>query len=183
MIKIINKKDFNLSNDFQKKYPNINNIESLIARNEIFNITDKLIKTDNNWKPIFENGLFWSISHKKDLVFIWMSNSNIWLDIEIIKERWDEIFSLHSTDEYKLIWWKNLENFYHLWTLKESVIKLNLDTIDNLSKIKILKIQNEENIINWIKFKYKSEWSFFWKKFKCFNWIDWAIVYSIAFYL
>ena len=99
--------------------------ESVIARKEIFKAIKINVEKDKTWRPIFENEKFWSISHKKELVFVWTDNKPFWIDIEIIKPRWDEVFGLHKKEEYDLTWWEKIENFYYLWTIKESVLKLN----------------------------------------------------------
>jgi phosphopantetheinyl transferase len=89
---------------------------------------------------------------------------------------------LHNTEEYKLIWWENEINFYRLWTIKESVIKLNLSWMDNLDKIKISKILKKNNILENINFDLEIYWNFENKNFICYNWVDWGLVYSVSYF-
>lgn len=185
MIKIINTKNYNIEN-IKNEIKNQdffiqNSIESIVWKYEIYKNFWFLPEKDLEWKPIYNNRLFWSISHKKDLVFIWVYNKQIWVDIEIIKDRWEEIYFLHNDDEYKKIWWKNLENFYKLWTIKESIIKLNLDEIDNLNIIEIIKIKNETNIIDNILFQTTIFSIFKNKKIITYNWKNKNMIYSISF--
>lgn len=185
MIKIINTKNYNIEN-IKNEIKNQdffiqNSIESIVWKYEIYKNFWFLPEKDLEWKPICNNGLFWSISHKKDLVFIWVYNKQIWVDIEIIKDRWEEIYFLHNDDEYKKIWWKNLENFYKLWTIKESIIKLNLDEIGNLNIIEIIKIKNETNIIDNILFQTTIFSIFKNKKIITYNWKNKNMIYSISF--
>jgi len=162
---------------------NYKNPESFIARQGIEKYINQKVKVDIDWKPIFENGIFWSISHKTNLIFIWFTDRKIWIDIEIIKTRWKEIYNLHKIVEYHLLWNKNLENFYRLWTIKESVIKLNLSWIDYLEKIQILKVIKKTNIFDNIKFDLEIYWEFENNDFICYNWIDWDMIYSVSYFI
>lgn len=76
--------------------------ESLVAR--------YLIKKS----PNYEKDIFTSILHKKDLVFIWVSEEKLWVDIEIIKQRDISLLNSFLDIEYELLWWKNW--FYFLIT-------------------------------------------------------------------
>ena len=122
---------------------------------------------------------FSSISHKKDLVFIWTSDNKIGVDIEILKER--DINLLDSFDEeYNMLWWKNWHNFYILWTAKESIIKYNLWRLDDISEIKLIKTKiNIKNILN-LNFSYELVFKFNWKKYIVFNWNVEEIYFSIC---
>jgi phosphopantetheinyl transferase len=46
-------------------------------------------------------------------------------------------------------------NFYNLWTIKESVIKLNLAGIDDLEKVKIKSLEKKEIFIERLKFDFE----------------------------
>ncbi|MDD5769490.1 MAG: 4'-phosphopantetheinyl transferase superfamily protein [Candidatus Gracilibacteria bacterium] len=154
--------------------------ESLIARYLIAKYYKILPKIDLNGKPIFKNKKFWNISHKKDLVFIGIANTNIGIDIEVIKQRGNEIFSIHKNDEYSLLGEKNLINFYILWTVKESILKLNLTGVNDLENIKINNIKSTKNIIENLKFDYEITGNFKGKDFICYNGINSEICYSIS---
>lgn len=156
--------------------------ESIVARYSIFLENKFLPKIDSNWKPIFENKKYWNISHKKDIVFVWTSKFPIWVDIEIIKPRSSEVFSLHKENEYKLFWEKNINTFYQLWTIKESVIKLHLAWIDDLEHIKINKIEIKETIIDWVIFNFKIYWKFQNKDFVSYNWVLNELIYGMSYF-
>ena len=147
--------------------------ESIIARYEISKLVDKyfwikkfLAKVDKNGVPIFENDIFWSISHKKDLIFVGISSpGTIWVDIEVIKPRDESLLDIFSEKEYEILWWKNWTNFYTLWTAKEAIIKKNLWKLDDMKNLVLEKVENIENKIWWIIFTKKII-------------ISWNIVYS-----
>ena len=92
--------------------------ESIIARFFVSKLVEKyfwvkkfLPQIDENWIPIFNNNFFWSISHKENLIFVWISKTKIGIDLEIIKKRDKSLLNIFSLQEYKLLWWKNWENF------------------------------------------------------------------------
>lgn len=154
--------------------------ESILARELIFIENNFLPKINENGKPVFENNNFWSISHKKDIVFVWTDNLPIGIDIEIKKERWIEVFSLHKKEEYNLLGEKDFHNFYILWTIKESVIKLNLAWIDDLDSIIINKIDSKKTIIDGITFEFKILWKFKNKDFVSYSWFENDLVWSMS---
>jgi len=62
--------------------------ESIVARYYISKLVEKhfwiknfLPQINEKGVPIFENNIFWSISHKKDLVLVWISKEKFGLDI------------------------------------------------------------------------------------------------------
>jgi len=167
ILKIINNSDIYYKDAidyFPKEYSSIiSSKESLVSRYIIstivdnsFNIKKYLPKVDATWKPVYlyEN-LYWSISHKENLVFVWISDTQIWVDIEFYKERDNSVLDYFLDSEYELLGWKNWSNFYVLWTAKESVIKYNLSNLDNINGIKLLELISNEQIISDLKFSKK----------------------------
>ncbi len=157
--------------------------ESIVSRfiiskkiEKIFNINNYLLKFDENWIPLFDNGIFWSISHKDNLVFVWVHNELIWIDLEIYKERDLSVLDQFEIEEYNILWWKNWDNFYILWTAKESVIKFNLLNLNDLSKIKLIQEKNIQKNISNLEFSKKlllsyNSWInqvYFWRKDEIF---------------
>ena len=73
-------------------------------------------------KPIAKDKHF-NISHSKGVVALAVSDTReIGLDIEVIRESHDDLTRYISSDEeYKYI--KNDENFFEVWTSKESLVK------------------------------------------------------------
>ncbi|MDD5770034.1 MAG: 4'-phosphopantetheinyl transferase superfamily protein [Candidatus Gracilibacteria bacterium] len=163
-------------------YSKINYKESIISRYLIYKYGGFLPEINKNGIPISHKNNYWSISHKKGLVFIGTGNNPIGIDIEIMVPRGEEIFSIHKEEEYELIGGKSLENFYRLWTIKESIIKLNLSGIDLINKINLEKIRKIENKIDIINFDLEINGSFLGINFICFNGRDGDLVYSFSKY-
>ena len=90
--------------------------------------------------------------YKKDLTLIWVGKEKIWLDVEIFKEKDSSLLDIFKDKEYNLLWWKNWENFYILWTGKESLIKYNLWKLDDMQNLILEKVVLEKNIIDWLTF-------------------------------
>ena len=133
--------------------------ESLVARyyllaslQEKFGISPLLEKeTTGKPKPfLIENEMYYySISHTKDMVLVAYADFEIGIDIEHIGERDPSVFSLHSDREYELLGGKNLENFYRLWTMKESLLKvigIELDHISEMYLISFLGVESGKSL-------------------------------------
>ncbi len=134
----------------------------------------------------------WSISHKKNLVFIWTNNSKIWVDIEILKKRDENILEKFLEKEYKILWekekqgtkdpcWKNWKIFYILWTAKEAIIKFENLLLDDMEKIILEKSENINENFSEIKFNKKLVFSFKNKNFIVYSGNSEDIFYSICF--
>lgn len=153
----------NALNYFPLDYINqLNSKESIVSRfliskevENTYKIHNYFPKFDENKIPLSNNGIFWSISHKGDLVFIWIDINKIWIDVEIYKERDKSLLDQFSDEEYNIFWWKNWVNFYIIWTAKECVIKYNLLNLNNLNDIKIKEIKNVDNWISNLIFSKK----------------------------
>lgn len=181
---LIEEAENNLPQDYIDSISNKPNYkESLVARYIIFRLWWYLPMLNEDEKSEIDWNNHWSMSHKNNLIFVWTSNKPIWIDIEIIKPRWEEIYEIHSEVEYELLWDKSLENFYHLWTIKESIIKLNLSWIDNLHEIKLDEIEKINKRIDNIDFQMKIYWAFGKLKFICYSWIKGDIIYSVSEFL
>jgi len=148
--------------------------ESIIARYFISKLVEKyfwiknfLPQIDKNGVPVFENDIYWSISHKKELVFIWISKQKIGLDIETIKARDESLLDIFFNDEYKILWWKTWENFYILWTNKEAIIKKNLWKLDDMKNLKLEQLEQIQKDVWGIVFDKKLI-------------ISWNVVYNLV---
>lgn len=191
MLKIIKIKPYlvgmslkKLAPEYIKSLENKENFDaSIVARYLIFHKNHFLPLLDSAGKPIFENNKFWSISHKKDMIFVWVAHSPLWVDIETVQPRSEDVFSLHTKEEYQYFWEKNMLNFYNLWTIKESVIKLNLAGIDDLEKVKIKSLEKKEIFIERLKFDFEIYWSFKEKSFISYNWRKNEQIYSVSYFI
>lgn len=155
--------------------------ESIISRYFISNMiwNNYLVNVDKKWIPIFDNKYKFSISHKKGVVFIWVSKENLWLDLEIFKERDLSLLVNFYDKEYNILWEKNWINFYILWTANESIIKYNLD--DNYYKWKYILYKQEDilEIIDWIKFTKKLSLKSNYWVYEVYSWRQNNYIYSI----
>jgi len=136
--------------------------ESIVARylisklvEEKFWVKNFLPEIDEEWIPIFKNNIFWSISHKKGIVFVWVSDEKIWLDLEVIKPRDENLLDIFKNIEYNILWWKSLKNFYMLWTIKEALLKYNLAKLDDMKNFKLTWIEEQKNVFWEIEFNKK----------------------------
>jgi len=123
-----------------------------------------------------------SISHKKDLVFIWTNDRQIWVDIEIVKKRDTNLLDKFTEKEYEILWEKKWKNFYILWTAKESIIKLENLVLDDMWKIELIKKEKLNKYLSKINFNNKLICKYEWKEFNVLNWFDKDMCYSISNY-
>lgn len=127
------------------------------------------------------NNKYISISHKKDLVFVWISDKNFWLDIEIIKNRDNSVYDLFTDAEYNCLWWKILDNFYLLWTAKESLIKMLNLNLDDMKYIFLRENKIINQSISWINFKFENILVFNWEKYVVKSGKKSNLVYSLVY--
>lgn len=99
--------------------------------------------------PLPSNGCFWSISHKPDVVAGIVSKESVGIDIEQIKEVSDALFKRIVDPEE----WRHFVNpekqlvFFRAFTAKEAVLKKTGDGIKGLSKAKVEKVVDDENLV------------------------------------
>lgn len=98
------------------------------------------IAKDNNKKPYFEGDtrLFISISHSNIVEVVAIDLCPVGIDIEYIKDRNYQIISNKCFGRVV----ESLQEFYELWTQKESAVKLTGEglTYDNLTQSSCKKI-------------------------------------------
>ena len=96
------------------------------AAKEFYNIKNTEIVFSPNGKPQFKNAdLNFSISHSKNIVMVCFDNLPCGIDIEYIKPRDFEKLAKHYNQNFK-----NAEDFYKFWTLKEASFKLGCSVKD-----------------------------------------------------
>lgn len=133
--------------------------ESLVSRFAISTHIEKMYwkkmylpQIDSSGTPAFDDTLYWSISHKNLLLMLGVSEKPLGVDIELLEPRGEALFTKHSKNEYALLWWQNWENFYFLWTAKESIIKYQLGGLDDLIQYKLLQVSEIDKEIWGIRF-------------------------------
>ena len=146
-----------------------------------FGIKKFIPSVDNNGKPIYKKDVYWSLSHKDEYVFIGIDKKPLWLDIEVLKIRDEELKNLFIAD-YSQLWGCNWKNFYTLWTMKEAYIKKNLlSDLDIMTKIKLIKFIKKKQCINNIPFSYQGILELNWVKSQFLSWNNETLFYSICF--
>lgn len=83
-----------------------------------------LIKKEKSGKPVCKK-YFFSISHSQELVAVAVSNTNIGVDIEIVKER-KNIKNLKQVvfhENEKILNVENIDDFIKFWVKKEALFK------------------------------------------------------------
>lgn len=83
--------------------------------------------------------LYWSVSHSSKLLAFIISDRPTGIDIAEYSERDVSVLDIHLSSEYEILSRKDWNNFYYLWTAKESIIKLIWWTLDNIGDITLEK--------------------------------------------
>ena len=98
-------------------------------------------------KPISNNAYF-NISHSGEYVVLAISNSDIGVDIEHVKETKDDIKKyISSNEEYEYI--KSDLNFFEVWTSKESISKaVGCGITNNVKAIPALPLVGVKHYLN-----------------------------------
>lgn len=97
-------------------------LNNYIKENKL-NIKLKDMKYTKNGKPYFDNNLYFSISHKDNITVLIINNSEVGIDIEKIKDYDKAILKYFFTEEEQE-YIKTNKDFYEIYTLKESYIKM-----------------------------------------------------------
>ncbi len=99
--------------------------------------------------PTSSNGVFWSISHKPEVVAGVVSAVEIGIDIEQIKPVSDRLVNriLDSNERILLNHVEKSMAFFQVFTAKEAVLKKTGDGIKGLGKCKIIKVMNDNNLL------------------------------------
>jgi len=176
------------SKDYIQNLKNKSNPKiSLVSRYQIYTMIYQKFWTKNFYPttnlegiPIFNNSLYWSISHTHDYIFVWISDSPLWIDLETYKERSIELLDTITPNERKIMWEKNFENFYYIWTAKESIIKYNLIKLDNIWEITISSIKNINKEIDNINFDKEMTILYKWRNYEVISWRNLDKFYSIC---
>lgn len=107
-----------------------------------------VFEKDGSGVPMPSEGVFWSISHKPDVVAGVVSNENVGIDVEMIRPVSDQLFNrIVSRDEHALFLQQEKDRvFFRIFTAKEAVLKATGDGIKGLSNVKIVSAPDENNL-------------------------------------
>ena len=92
------------------------------------------IKVEENGKPYLEgNPVYFNLSHSGNMVMCAISDMRVGCDIELMKKQPNLRVAkrFFAKEEYESI--KENSDFYRLWTLKESYVKLNGEGIKGIA--------------------------------------------------
>ncbi len=104
---------------------------------------ERLIKDDEG-VPLPENGIYWSLSHKRDVVGGVAAPKRVGFDLETIHPVNDMLFSkVADGDEWNLMAGDRTLNFYRMWTAKEAVVKAVGKGIAGLSRCRIVSVVDD----------------------------------------
>lgn len=125
-----------------------------------------------------------SISHKKNLVFVGSSDVNISIDIEKISERGKSLLS-YVKEEDRIIFEKywiedKWQQFYVLWTAKESIIKYCQCTLDDMMSMNLQNIEACEIIISDVEFTWRAYYMFESKVYEIYFHMQDSIICSVC---
>jgi len=106
-------------------------------------------KKDELGIPLPSNGVFWSVSHKPDVVAGVVSKKPVGIDVEQVKDVSNALFErILDPDERRCF--KNQEKqvtFFRAFTAKEAVLKETTVGLKALSKTKIVKVMDDRNLV------------------------------------
>lgn len=125
------------------------------------NISNYEIYYNKYGKPYLNNGLYFNISHTKNIVVCVLSDKEIGIDIEYLRYSDNIVKKCFNQKEKEII--KNSNNkkeiFTIIWTIKESYVKLlgigleygliNVDTLKLKKSIDVKKYNNYIVTISW----------------------------------
>jgi 4'-phosphopantetheinyl transferase len=100
--------------------------------------------------PLPDKGIFWSVSHKPDMVAGVVSTAPVGIDVEKITDVSDVLFERIVSDEEKNCFPPD-ENkkkiFFRCFTGKEAVVKYQGIGLKGLSKVKINHVLDSRNLL------------------------------------
>lgn len=112
-------------------------------------LTLKEFIKDNDGVPQPVNGVCWMVSHKPDIVAAIVSKERMGIDVEKIKAVEKKLFDriLSSSEQYILRNQSKELAFFRAFTAKEAVLKKTTHGIKGLTKVKIIQVMDDRNLI------------------------------------
>ncbi len=101
-------------------------------------------RQDEAGVPLFENDVYWSISHKAAWAAAVAADRPVGIDIESLAPRRTEFLDQVATsDEWDLAGRRDWETFFRFWTAKEATLKANRVGIGCMDSCKVAALPNE----------------------------------------
>lgn len=120
----------------------------------------EIFEKDASGVPLPSNGIFWSLSHKPEVVAGVVSKQSVGIDIEQLKNISDAMFKriVDQTESLHFMHQDKMLVFFRVFTAKEAVLKKTGLGIKGLSKVKIDMVLNNNNlIVQYLDKKYQVE--------------------------
>ena len=136
-IPFINNKDI----DYAMKYKQIIDQKQQIISRYFKNKYIKNWYINENKKPL-SNDIYFNISHSHDYVILAISNKyNIGIDIELKNDKREDRLKNFICNKEELDFIKENDDFYKIWTSKESLLKcVGTGLVNDLKKVNSLPI-------------------------------------------
>lgn len=118
----------------------------LSAKKSFIHLGDPL--KDEKGVPMPVDGNYWSVSHKPEYVGGVVACSRIGIDIEEIRDCRESLFrKIADHSEWELTDTDKRILFFRYWTSKEAVLKAVGTGLKDISRCKILKVIDENNLL------------------------------------
>ncbi len=113
------------------------------------NLAVKAFETDESGAPLPSNGVFWSLSHKPEIVAGVASTKEVGIDIEKLKPVSAAVFT-RIVDETEAVYFPVRDRilvFFRVFTAKEAVLKKIGIGMRGLSKVKIHGVLDDTTLL------------------------------------
>lgn len=103
---------------------------------------------DEKGVPQPVDGVYWSLSHKSDIVGGVAAPLPVGLDLETIRPVSDALLAkVAADDEWRLTWGERQKDFFRFWTAKEAVLKAVGKGFAGLSRCKVKEIADDTRMV------------------------------------
>jgi 4'-phosphopantetheinyl transferase len=111
-------------------------------------LTLDTLPKDDKGGPLPVDGVYWSLSHKTEIVGGVASPQPVGLDLETVRPVRDALLSKVADEtEWRLAGGKNERTFFRLWTAKEAVLKAVNKGMAGLSRCRVIEIMDDTRMI------------------------------------
>jgi len=109
--------------------------------------TEPCFNKNSDGIPVPENGIWWGVSHKPEIVAGAVSILPVGLDVEVIRPVSERLVERVSDElERSLFKEMNDVSFFRMWTAKEAVLKAEGHGLSGLSACKIQDLLSDDHI-------------------------------------